>query len=357
VGDLARVVWQEELGTLGEKTERVVALAAALAEEVAPRAREAARRAALLSKTDLTTEMIKDGKEFTTLQGVMGEAYARAAGESDEVARAIFEHYLPRSSGDRLPETEAGAIVSLADKMDTLVGCLAVGLAPTGAGDPFGLRRQAQGVVAIIADRGYEVPLDRLVDRALDGYGDKLAAERPRHREEALAFLTQRIAFWLEGEGLGGEVARAVLAVLPSQVVEARRRARALAGFREDPDFGALALGFKRVRNILKGVGETPPLEPARLREPAEHALAEACRRARAEVEPQLAAGNHREVLARMVALRRPIDAFYDEVLVMDKDPAVRDNRLALLKELSALFLLFADFSLMVLPGEGKAEG
>jgi glycyl-tRNA synthetase beta chain len=228
-----------------------------------------------------------------------------------------------------------------------------VGLAPTGAGDPFGLRRQAQGVVAIIADRGYEVSLDRLVDRALDGYGPKLAAERPRHREEALTFLTQRIAFWLEGEGLGGEVARAVLAVLPSQVVEARRRARALAGFRED---AALALGFKRVRNILKGVGATPPLDEARLAEPAERALAQACCAARAEVEPLLAAGNHREVLARMVALRRPIDAFFDEVLVMDKDAAVRDNRLALLKELSALFLLFADFSLMALPGEGKAE-
>lgn len=356
---LDRVVWQEKLGTVGGKARRIERLALAMVADaettgrVDLAVRDVVASAAPLLKADLVTEMIQDGKEFTRLQGFMGREYARRSGEPPEVAEAIFEHYLPRFAGDRLPETPAGVVLSIADKVDTIVGCFGVGLVPTGSQDPFALRRLARGVLRILRDADAPWGVERLIDLAAAGYGETLRAGGAALRGDVLAFVADRLENLLVEEGLAYDAVEAALAVTrrPREVGE---RARAIAAYRESPDFERLAIGFKRVANILKGAGETGAVDPARLIEPEERALHDALVAASAAIAPHLATRRYQQAMEVLLGLRGVIDALFDEVLVMAEDPALRANRLALLGEVRDLFLRFADLSRIVIEGEAR---
>lgn len=352
---LDRVVWQEALGTVGEKARRIAALGEEIAAAFGGDTREVARLAAPLLKADLVTDMIQDGKEFTKLQGFMGREYARASGEPGPVAEAIFEHYLPRFAGDRLPSTPAGAALSIADKLDTIVGCTGVGFAPTGSQDPYALRRLARGILRILRENDAAAPLDlpALVARAIALYGDKLRVDATKLEADVTGFFKDRLENLLTEEGVSYDAASAAFAVTVNpRDVEAR--ARAIDAARQTPDFERLAVGFKRVANILKGAEHTGAPDPARFSEPQESALHDAVAKAARAVDAPLAAHRYDEVMQHLLATRPAIDAFFDKVLVMADDPAVRANRVALLASVRVLFLRFADISRIVIEGEKK---
>jgi glycyl-tRNA synthetase beta chain len=351
VRGLDRVVWQEGMGSLFEKTSRIERIAGILAGEAAPEAREAALRAARLSKTDLTTEMIRDGKEFTSLQGYMGMEYARAAGEPDDVARAIYEQYLPRFSGDELPSTDAGRILSLADRTDTLLGCLAAGFAPTGSQDPYGLRRQALAILRILSEERISVTLGRLLAAGVEAYGPRLA-EPEKTVAESLRIFRARLKNLFTDQGLPYDLVDAVLETGLERPADLERRALALRDFRASESFERLVLGSKRVMNILKGGAPSGAVDPALLSEPEERELHRAATELGERCGRSLAAGDHRATMECLLELRDPIDRFFDKVLVMDPDERVRANRLSLLQEIAGLFLRFADLSKVVLEGE-----
>jgi glycyl-tRNA synthetase beta chain len=308
-------------------------------------------RAARLSKADLTTEMIRDGKEFTALQGYMGMEYARSAGEPDEVARAIFEQYLPRFSGDALPETIPGALLSLADRVDTLLGCLGAGLVPTGSQDPYGLRRHALAILRILAEEKVRVPLSRLLAIGAEAYGEHLP-EAEKTIDEALRFFRGRLRNLLAEKGLPYDIVEAVLEVGLDDPADLDRRALAIRDFRERESFERLVLGFKRVVNILKGSDSEGAVDPSLLAEPEEKDLHRAAREATARLDHALASADYRGAMEHLLALRDPIDRFFDKVLVMDKEERIRKNRLALLAEIARAFRRLADLSKVVLEGE-----
>ncbi|MFH1679304.1 MAG: glycine--tRNA ligase subunit beta [Candidatus Eisenbacteria bacterium] len=351
VASLDRMVWQEGMGSLLEKTRRIETIACALAEEAAPDARDAAARAARLSKTDLTTEMIRDGKEFTALQGYMGMEYARSAGEPEEIARAIDEQYLPRFSGDALPETVPGAILSLADRVDTLLGCLGAGLVPTGSQDPYGLRRHALAILRILAEKKVPVALGRLLEIGAGAYGERLP-EPEKTTAEALRFFRGRLRNLLADKGLPYDIVEAVLEAGLDDPAALERRALAIRDFREEESFERLVLGFKRVVNILKGAEPVARVDPSLLAEPEEKELHRAAAGAEALLDRALAGSDYRGAMEHLLALRDPIDRFFDKVLVMDKEERVRTNRLALLAEVARAFRRLADLSKVVLEGE-----
>jgi glycyl-tRNA synthetase beta chain len=336
---LRSMVFQDRLGTLLEKTERVVALSEHLAAEAAPAARGAVTRAARLSKTDLASGMVR---EFPELQGVIGETYALRAGEAPAVAQAIREQYLPRGADDQLPASPEGAILAVADKLDTLVGCIGVGLLPTGSQDPYALRRQGQGIVQVCLGAGLTLSLGRLVDRALELLAEKLTEPPPTTRERVLDFLRTRLATVMGARGLRADVVEAVLAQGFDDPAAAVRRAEALTRMMARPDWEPLAVGFKRAINILPARPIAPP-EPARFVDDAERRLHEATRAIRPQVLAALARGDYEEALAVLATLRPDIDRFFDAVMVMDSDLTLRENRLGLLRALAELVLPIAD--------------
>jgi len=351
VETLGRVVWQEGMGTLLEKTERLEAIARKLAREAAPEAEESAARAARLSKTDLTSEMIRDGKEFTALQGYMGMQYARSAGEPEDVAVAIHEQYLPRFSGDKLPSTLPGAVLSLADRVDTLLGCLGAGLVPTGSQDPYGLRRQAIGILRILGEERIPLPLGRLLSIGIDAFGSRIA-EPEKVVAEALQFFRGRLRGLLTEKGLPYDVVDAVLETGLDRPADLERRAEAIRDFRETESFEKLVLGFKRVVNILKGSGERKPVDPSLFREKEEEELHAALARVAGPYEDALGRGEYGKAMELLLGLRDQIDRFFDSVLVMDKEERIRENRFALLAQIAHLFRNLADLSKVVLEGE-----
>lgn len=344
---LAEVVFEERLGSLRDKSERLQGLAAEVAARLGADP-GLARRAARLAKCDLLTEMVG---EFPELQGVMGRHYALAEGLPEELAWALEEQYLPRQAGDRLPRTATGQALAVADRLDTLVGIFAVGLAPTGEKDPYGLRRAALGVLRILIEGERDLDLEGLLELAARGY-----AEGPGARpgvpagaavEAVLDFVLERLrAYYLE-RGVAPEVFEAVRARRPTRPLDFHRRVEAVEAFRRLPEAAALAAAEKRIRNILRRAGEPvpPAVEEALLREEAERALHRAVRGLEAEVRALFARGAYGEGLARLASLRPQVDAFFEEVLVMAEDPRVRANRLALLAGLDALFLEAADLS------------
>ncbi len=351
---LDRVVWQEKLGTMGEKARRIERAAARMAQRLSLEVEDTVRKAAPLLKADLVTEMIQDGKEFTKLQGFIGREYAKRSGEPTEVSEAIFEHYLPRFAGDDLPKTPAGAILSVADKLDTIVGCFGIGLVPTGSQDPFALRRLARGVLRILREKNWDADAGELAWISLAEYGDKIPAEKRGSIDSAVRpFLDDRLKNHLVEEGLAYDSIDAALAVSqkPSEVEE---RARAIDAFRGGPDFERLAIGYKRVANILKGIEKTGGVDPKRFAEAPEGALHEALVRASSDIARPLAERRYRDVMESLLGLRGVIDTFFDKVLVMAEDPKIRANRLALLGEVRDLFLRFADLSRIVIEGEAK---
>jgi len=343
VQSLGSIVFHERLGSLGEKTERIEALSKALADALDAPADDAAyaMRAAHLAKADLVTHAVV---EFPTLQGVMGYRYALASAEAAEVAEAIVDHYRPRFAGDELPRSLAGKLVSIADKLDTVVGIIAIGQAPTGSADPYALRRFAIGILTMVLDGGVRLDVDHAIEAALAGYAEILPDVDPNEAGATVkAFFDGRFAVMLKDRGFAYDEVDAVMAVASGDPVDTLRRVHALAGFRSTDAGRDLSVAFKRAANLAdSGAG----VELVRsIMVPDELALADALGSARARVEPLMGTAHDYEgALAALADLRGPVDAFFDGVLVMDLDEDLRRNRLALLNGLVGLFDGFADF-------------
>jgi glycyl-tRNA synthetase beta chain len=351
---LAAVVWLEGFGSLRDKSDRVAKLAAHLAARFPEPTRRTVARAALLAKTDLVTEMIKDGKEFTGLVGVIGKEYALRNGEPAEVAAAIEEQYRPRFAGDELPGTDAGACLAISDKIDTLAGVWAAGLKPTGSKDPFALRRGALGIVRILLARGMDLSIEELLAIAVEPFRGRLANAGEVIRETA-GFVSDRLAGHLvEEEGFESDVVAAVLAGGTTNPLDARARVSALSALRSArrADFEALAAGFKRAKNILKQAQAPGSPSADHLVENAERSLFEAFRAVDEQVASAEREHRYEEALAGLARLRGPIDSFFDEVLVMAEDRRVRENRLRLLGRIVDRVQDLADLSRIALPEE-----
>jgi glycyl-tRNA synthetase beta chain len=326
---LQRLNFQEKLGSYAAKTERIVALSAALCEQLGWGGAEKlqAVEAARLLKVDLATEMVK---EFTSLQGVMGGIYAREEGHPEEVWQAVYDQYMPASADDRIPRGRVGQITGLADRLDTLVGIFGLGLIPTGSKDPFGLRRAAQGVVRIALEGGLPLDLERAAAEAARLYGDKLTRSAEQILDDLRPFLFDRIRYILGLEGYAYDEIEAALAVGVSNLPDLRARVDALHKVREEAAFLTVVLAAKRIANIVKDA-EEQPLDESALVEPAEKDLAAAFQGLRTDIEEAAAAGDYERCLRRIAGLAPVLDRFFVEVLVMAEDETVRRNRIALL--------------------------
>jgi glycyl-tRNA synthetase beta chain len=341
---LADVVYQRGLGSIRDKTVRVAALAVTVGSHIGADA-EVVKRAAALAKCDLLTGMVG---EFPDLQGLMGKYYAAADGEPEAVAEAIGEQYLPRFAGDALPASAAGQALSIADKLDTLAGVFALGKKPSGNRDPFGLRRSALGVVRIMIEQGLDLNLKELVAAAV--------AQQPvRDKDDAelqqglYDFITERMrAYYLDRQnGLTPEMFASVMARRPASLLDFDERLKAVAAFVKLEPASSLAAANKRIGNILKkaGIDGGDPVDESLIKEPAETALFESVVKAQKAVAPLLDDRDYTNVLTTLADLRDPVDGFFDDVMVMTDDEALRNNRLALLAELRAMFLNVADVS------------
>ncbi|MFQ5878123.1 MAG: glycine--tRNA ligase subunit beta [Acidobacteriota bacterium] len=355
---LMRITFHERLGSYADKVARV----ARLAEAVLPAFREAGHpvhadavaRAVALCKNDLTTQMVS---EFPELQGTVGAIYARADGEPDRVADAIAGHYLPLGPDSPIPPTPEGRVVAIADRLDTQAGIFLLGMIPTGSRDPYGLRRSTLGVGRILVDSRVHVSLSRLVGRALEGYAGGVvpgAAAPERARAWLLDFYRARLQHLGEEAGCRADSARAALSAEPDDPFAARLRMRALDAIRSGADFEALALAHKRIKNILRSQPACE-LDRARLREPAERALLHEIEAARPAVRAAVDRRDYIAALKAIARLRPALDRFFDEVLVMSEERAERENRLALLQSIAALFLEVVDLSEVAVEGEPVA--
>ena len=339
---LETVLFQQQLGTLKDKTDRIEQLAGEIAKQIG--ADEAkAKRAGLLSKCDLMTNMVF---EFTDTQGVMGMHYARHDGEDEEVAVALNEQYMPRFAGDELPKSLVASAVALADKFDTLTGIFGIGQAPKGSADPFALRRAALGALRIIVEKNLPLDLEDLVKKSAALFGDKLTNQNVV--VDVVDFMLGRFRAWYQDEGIAVDVIQAVLARRPTRPADFDARVRAVSHFRTLDSAEALAAANKRVSNILaKADAAIGEINLTACVEPAEKALAEAVLALRTEVQPLIAQGDYTAVLDKLANLRAPVDSFFDNVMVNAEDPALRQNRLAILNTLQGLFLQVADISVL----------
>jgi glycyl-tRNA synthetase beta chain len=281
--------------------------------------------------------------EFPEVQGIMGREYALLEGESTEVANAIAEHYLPTQAGGELPASDCGAFVSIADKMDTICGCFGVGLIPTGAADPYALRRATIGITAIIIDKGYRLSLCSLIDQALELLSAKLTRPKEQVAGDVLEFFRARFINLL-GSSFATDAVEAAIAAGFDDLVDVRARIAALAEFKTHPDFEPLTVAFKRVGNIIKE-GVDAPVDPALFQDSAEACLYEAIQSAKVSADRFISSGAWLDALTEIATLRGPVDVFFDKVMVMAEDPQVRTNRLALLTIIARLFGKIADFS------------
>jgi glycyl-tRNA synthetase beta chain len=342
VEKLKGIIFQARLGTSYEKVMRIQALAQRLAEELAPESVEAVTRGAFLCKADLTTEMVG---EFPELQGVIGREYALLGGEDPAVAQVIFEHYLPRFAGDKLPSTPAGDIVSIADKIDTIIGCFGAGLIPTGTSDPFALRRQTLGVINIILGKGYCLSLCKVIEMDVELLQGKIERSPDQVQADVLSFFEGRFVSLLVSQGHPADVVEAVMAVQSDDLVDARARVEAVAKFRGTPEFEPVTVAFKRVANILKGVDQTGKIDMARFEAPEERDLHKQYQAIEKSVSAAIKGKAYEKALAELANLRLPVDAFFDHCMVMAEDKKVQANRLALLAEIAGLFSQLVDFS------------
>lgn len=340
---LSTVLFQQKLGTLREKSERISELSGFIASKIGADV-EQAKRAGLLSKTDLMTNMVG---EFPEVQGIMGMHYARLDGENEAVAVALNEQYMPRFAGDALPGQLVSCAVAIADKIDSLVGIFGIGQAPKGDKDPFALRRAAIGALRIMVEK--QLPLDvlDLIEFSKTTFGDKLS--QATVAEEVLEFLLARFRAWYEAEGYGIDVIQAVLARRPTNPADFDRRVKAVAEFRKLETASALAAANKRVANILAKVEGTLPtqVDAALLQAGAEQTLADALSAKQTELDGLFASGDYTAALLTLASLRGVIDQFFEEVMVNVEDTAVRQNRLALLNQLRQAFLFVADISVL----------
>ncbi len=342
VNDLTGIIFQAKLGTMLDKTKRVEKLVSLLAEQLVPEANAECMRAARLCKIDLLTEMVG---EFPSLQGNMGASYALNDGESAAVSLAIQEHYLPKRSGSKLPESKIGAILGLADRFDTLSGCFGIGQLPTGTKDPFGLRRLALAILHIIEEFDWNVSLSETVAKALSLYGDKVDGSRETV-EQVVAYIRDRFVNDQLALGVDAEAVDAVTSVVFDDVNDCRKKIKALTAIRSEDAFSVLAASFKRIRNIIKENSSTD-IESSLFREAAETELATVYANVAAEVQPLLEKNDYEKALSAMLVLKTPVDEFFNSVMVMDEDEEIRQNRLNLLTAISKLFLTVGDISKM----------
>lgn len=338
---LETVVFQAKLGTVADKVKRVSAIAGWIASQWGEDA-TLTQRAAALSKADLMSEMVG---EFPELQGIMGRYYALEQGEPAAVADALDEQYMPRFAGDQLPQGAAGQAVSIADKLDTLIGIFGIGQAPTGVKDPFALRRAALGVLRILIEQKRDLDLAEALTFARDQFTEQLTESAVT--DQVLEYMLERLRGYYTDQNVPTTVFDAVLARRPSRPTDFDQRIHAVMAFRDLPEAESLAAANKRISNILKKQESESraTLDPARLEDPAEKNLVAALADVKSAIEPNLAAQEYAPALAGMAKLRDPVDAFFDQVMVMCDDEALRENRLALLSELQALFLQVADIS------------
>ena len=348
VEGLKKVMYQEKLGTVHDKTERVMRLAAYVAGLFGTDA-AVAERAARLCKADLLSGVVG---EFPKLQGVMGRQYALISGEDPRVAEAISEHYQPRFAGDALPKTLEGMCVGIADRIDTITGCFSAGLIPSGSEDPYGLRRQSIAIMAMLFDRGRGLSLEALIAAACGAYGLRADAAQ-KVAPDVLDFLRQRLAGMLTTEGLRSDVVDAALSVNFDDPLTAKEKVRAIDAWRISEDYLPLVTALKRAGNIVPKDFQGA-VSASVLKEDAEKELFAAFSEIKDRVQQKTEKRDFRGALADIASLRKPVDAFFEKVMVMDKDPAVKNNRLALLAGITGLFSQIADFSRLELSGEKK---
>ena len=335
---LKGVIFQADLGSVWEKVQRIEKIAGWLAEKIAPEKKEAVIRAALLCKTDLITEMVN---EFPELQGVMGGIYAQKQGEPEAVVKAIGEHYLPIEAGGLLPQTEEGAILSIADKIDTLVGCFGLGLIPTGTTDPFALRRKALGILRILHEKAFSLSLFELIDLGIKGYKGRFASEI---KGQLIEFFKNRLASLLMEKGHSHAVMESIVAVFDGYVPSTFAKADALSEFSQSSHFQPLVIAYKRVYRIIQTTVSTMP-NPSLFKEPQERALFEKYLEIKKKINTLLGKKDYYGALNTLVTLKSFIDDFFDHVMVMVEDKELRQNRLALLTQIKELFLQLADLS------------
>jgi len=339
--ELKGMMYQHRLGSLFDKSERVEGLARFIAQ-VSGGHPELAARAAQLAKCDLLTHMVQ---EFPELQGIMGRYYAQHDLEPDGVALAVEEHYLPRFAGDQLPATPTGQVLALADRLDTLVGIFAIDMGPSGAKDPFALRRAALGVVRILIEREIDLDLKQLIEQAARNFEADIHADNAV--DVVYQFIMERLRSYYQDRGIKPDTFDAVLECQPTRPVDFDRRVRAVEAFRLLPAAASLAAANKRIRNLLRQTTGPLPFEVRTdlLVEIPEQTLARRLIELASETIPLMETGLYPEALSRIAQLREPVDAFFDGVMVMTEDMALRHNRLALLNQLISLFLRIADFS------------
>jgi len=342
--DLKGVIYQADLGTSYAKVQRFTALAEVLAEKVAPDKLEQVRLGARLCKCDLVTQMVT---EFPTLQGVMGMEYARLDGHPEEACVAVHEHYLPARAGDDLPSSVTGAIVGVADRMDTIAGFFAIAMEPTGAADPFALRRHALAIIRILEDRDWDLSLKELVSNALSFLAKEISFDPPLVLGRVLDFFRERYRQMMLRSDYGYGLVEAVIAVEFDRINELRFRIEQLQTFvKEFGEFESFVLTFKRISNILKNQDEPVPVRPALFKDSCESKLWECYQAVKPPIEEFIENRNTYEALKLMATLKGPVDEFFNEVEILTKESVdLKNNRVGMLQELSRLFLKVADFS------------
>ncbi len=374
VEELKGVVFQARLGTSYQKVERFTRLALFLAESLGVAEPPGERppveeflterfnpavlkgrgfsekqlnyivtgRASMLAKSDLTSGMVG---EFPALQGIMGREYARLHGEAPPVYNAIYEHYLPQHAGDRLPSTHVASIVGIADRLDTVVGCFAVGVEPTGTQDPYGLRRHALAIIAIVLEKGYRIGLDVLVKKSAELLEEKLSFKKERTITAVLEFFRERLRQRLLSQGLSHDSVDAVLSTPWFDMVDTIERIKALEEFKTHPDFAGLITAFKRVSNILKGISPQTMPDETLFREGPERELFSRADQLRPVLKKLSEEGNYRELFSCLAGIKESVDRFFDGVKVMAEDERIRENRLSLLNFVRSLYIEIADLS------------
>ena len=338
---LKKVVYHSKLGTSYEKVMRISSLAEHIGALINPSLVETVKRAALLCKGDLITGMVG---EFPSLQGVMGRVYARLSGETEEVALAISEHYLPTSAGGQLPSSDSGAILSVADKLDTIVGCFGVGLVPTGTADPYALRRHTLGIIHIILIKRYSLSLGALIEKSLKLLEEKIERPAGEIKSDVLDFFQGRMQNVLTARGISPDVVEAALAVTFDDLLDLEQRAQAIQDLKKEPDFEPLATAFKRVVNISKGHA-AGDVHAELFENPAEGKLLDAYRTVSEQAGEKIDRKEYFPALRDLSSLRQPVDEFFEGVLVMAENDKVKSNRLSLLANIARLFFRIGDFS------------
>jgi glycyl-tRNA synthetase beta chain len=342
---LKDVTFQKSLGTSYEKVNRIVALTEFLATEVCPKKIKQASRAAWLCKADLVTQMVY---EFPELQGVIGGYYAEHSGEDSEVCLAIKEHYRPAFSGDSPPSNPVGSIVSIADKLDTILGCIGVGLLPSGSEDPYGLRRHSLGIIRIITSQNWQVSLDALIQKGINLLKGKTKLTSDEIHMHTQVLFSQRYKTILIGEEYPYDAIDAVLSADIDSLVDVRQKVDALSDLKKQPYFEPLATTFRRVVSILNDESDGD-IQTSLLSEPAEKKLYDEYKRVKEPVENHLSKKQFPQALEKIVQIKETVDEFFAHIMVMTKEDKLRKNRLRLLKHISLLFSNIADFSKIVL--------